>query len=439
MTPTLCRASVLLTLCTLAPLHAAAAPGQVTQPVVYGDDDRVDIHAHPDADVRALARNTAVALTSVYRLAYREDEGDVLMSRGSLGSAYSLCEGERFRDQPVSAFCSGSLIAPDLVLTAGHCVTGGQDQCNDLRFVFNYAYDSSTQRSTIEPDDVYACRNIITQLVRGSTGGANYIDYAIVQLDRPATPRHTPAEVATTAAPVAVGQRVIMIGSPSGIPIKIDDGGIVRDARADTLNYFIASTDSFGGNSGSPIFNADTLQQVGLLVYGDRDYESAGSCNRVKVCAQDGCAGEGITYAFRAIEAFCEIGTNEELCGTEPVCGDGYCAWNETGCPADCPAPVCGNDTCEPGELEGCPTDCIKVVPQDWTCSAGSYGTFDGCDRNCGAEDPDCKWQTGGILDGLGDCEDCSSSAGPYPSITALLAAMLVLLGFRRMRRTRAA
>jgi hypothetical protein len=44
----------------------------------------------------------------------------------------------------------------------------------------------------------------------------------------------------------------MMIGSPSGLPVKVDAGGSVRTPQQG--NYLLATTDSFGGNSGSAVW-----------------------------------------------------------------------------------------------------------------------------------------------------------------------------------------
>lgn len=43
-------------------------------------------------------------------------------------------------------------------------------------------------------------------------------------------------------------------GLGRGIPFKIDNGGSLRDARASTLDCFVATTDTFAGNSGSAVY-----------------------------------------------------------------------------------------------------------------------------------------------------------------------------------------
>ena len=45
-----------------------------------------------------------------------------------------MCPDERFAAQPANADCSATLIAPDIMLTAGHCI----NSCGDSRFVFDY-------------------------------------------------------------------------------------------------------------------------------------------------------------------------------------------------------------------------------------------------------------------------------------------------------------
>ena len=52
--------------------------------------------------------------------------------------------------------------------------------------------------------------------------------------------------IETQAVPVTDGQSVVVIGMGSGIPAKIDLGGVVQDPRSESMDFFTASTDTFG-------------------------------------------------------------------------------------------------------------------------------------------------------------------------------------------------
>ena len=55
--------------------------------------------------------------------------------------------------------------------------------------------------------------------------------------------------------------------------------------------------DTYGGNSGSPVFNAATHEVEGILVRGETDFTSNGTCNVSLVCPTSGCRGEDVTRA----------------------------------------------------------------------------------------------------------------------------------------------
>ena len=329
----------------LACVQAPEAPvGEAESAVVYGDDDRRDVWDHPSADWRARAEASIVALVPSRSLD-ESDPTDVRVLGETLGSRRNLCEGERFRDQPTGANCSGTLIDYDLVLTAGHCVETAAE-CADTRFVFDYFYEADGRLANIAASDVYGCAELVAQ----QNGGG--VDYAVVRLDRAVDAARAPASVRLEDEPLTVDQPLVVLGFGSGLPLKIDDGGVVLSPNEGDLRWFGANLDTFGGNSGSGVFDAEG-NVVGILVRGERDYTRRGDCQIVRVLPDrpgDG-SEEECTYVARALEGLCSAGAATALCeGVDATCR--ACRG-----PADCPAThACAAGACQPRcEAGACP------------------------------------------------------------------------------------
>lgn len=254
----------------------------IQRKVVYGDDDRQDVYQVTNEALLRMSQGTC-ALVSPFNID-RQADGRYRLSGTALGAARDLCASEPFRDQPTAAFCSGFLVSQDVVATAGHCVPA--DGCDGTAFVFDYRMiDSTTAKMVIEQDNVYFCEEVVGHRLSGG------VDYALVRLDRPVTGRQ-PVEIRRSGR-VPDRTPLVMVGHPSGLPQKIAGGARVRDNSASS--HFVANTDSYGGNSGSPIFNELTNEVEGILVRGVADYVSEGNCYVSNHCSDAGCDGEDAT------------------------------------------------------------------------------------------------------------------------------------------------
>ena len=63
----------------------------------------------------------------------------------------------------------------------------------------------------------------------------------------------------------------------------------------DKSGYFVANLDTYGGNSGSAVFNTDTGLVEGILVRGENDFVYSNGCRVSNVCPAPGCRGEDVT------------------------------------------------------------------------------------------------------------------------------------------------
>ena len=235
--------------------------------------------------------------------------------------------------------------------------------------------DSATAvRSVVDAAEVYRCSAIVGR-TQTSTD-----DWAVVRLDRAVTGR-APLAIRRSGS-VALNDSLYVVGHPSGLPVKLAGGASVRNNSPAT--YFEANLDTYGGNSGSPVFNAVTGEVEGILVRGNTDYvlNSSLGCYTSNVCPDTGCPGglgwEDVTRTSRfsslvpalvdcsangvcqsacapntdpdcptvpTTETSCTNGVDDDLDGRLD-CADSDCTSN----PACVPVAACGNRVCDVGE-----------------------------------------------------------------------------------------
>ncbi len=254
--------------------------------VVYGEDDRLEPF-EVNGRFFELSRSTAAMIP---KLAMTEGRNDTYEIEYSPLTKRNVCQDEKFADQGTPAICSGFLVAPDIIVTAGHCVDN-ESFCNDYYWVFDYALTSAGDNhySTANKENVYKCKKIYAQELNNTT----MMDFGIVILDRPVTNRNYLS--INTNKRIEDRTPIVVIGHPSGLPTKIAGGARVRDNSNDI--FFSANLDTFGGNSGSAIFNEKTGDVVGILVRGENDYvnDKDRECQVVNKCADSDCRGEDVT------------------------------------------------------------------------------------------------------------------------------------------------
>lgn len=340
------KASKILTIATLGMMTLSTSKALSADRMINGTDNRRDV-IDVEPALKKLAQSTAVLVgadsvkkirnkykLSGYKwsnLAYkpiksfdtngtavfeRDDQGNRLVNPATLGrnipGTYNLCADEPFQNQVLLGHCSGVLVSPDTFVTAGHCIENVAD-CANTKIVFDYNAREDGSVPTSAPEkNVYSCKSIVSQALNttdivyeGETYQVPNLDYAVIKLDRPVTGRE-PAKVRASGQE-EVGQGLIMIGGPLGLATKVDDGAEVAPFdifEPYNLPWFFATTDSYGGNSGSAVFNKETGEVEGLLVRGGTDLilDEARSCVRSYVCEGDTCASEQISRASQFIQ-----------------------------------------------------------------------------------------------------------------------------------------
>lgn len=272
-------------------LFAEAAQAAVVSPFVspiYGNDDRKDLYQVTDPALLKFADST-VALIESDQLTAADGPNKLYKAAGvSLKDSHNVCASEPFASQMTLPFCSGALVGPDLVLTAGHCIED-MDDCKGTRIAFGFSLRRGSMTvGTLAAKDVYSCADIVSR-ARDDDGA----DYAVIRLDR-AVVGHAPLAISRTGS-IDVGTPLAVIGHPDGLPAKIAGGAFVRN-NSDTYK-FVANLDTYHGNSGSPVFNTRTGLIEGILVEGEQDYDfdTAHQCYVNKHCPDDSCMGEKST------------------------------------------------------------------------------------------------------------------------------------------------
>jgi hypothetical protein len=305
---------------------ASSEATRVERAIVYGNDDRREAYEIQDPAARATLEGSVVAL--VPRALARRAAGGFAADAPSLEAAEDLCPGVPFGHEPAAAFCTGVLVDWDLVLTAGHCVR--LFALEDFVVVRGYYDDSPGHLAVVSADDVRDVAEIVDEAL-DPAGTAPRLDHAWLRLSRPVRAPWRPAPV--RMSPAVVDEPVVSIGAGGGVPLKLDDGGRIRDLREPTLDYFTADTDTAHGSSGGGAFDL-AMNLVGVLARGGDDLVATEAGCNVNASSADGAhADEEFTYAFRAVESLCRNAPGaSSLCRAE--CGDV--------CAAEAPPPEVG-------------------------------------------------------------------------------------------------
>lgn len=271
--------------------------------VIYGTDNRCDDDYHEilnqnpkltgeQVEMLLEMEKSTAGMVELGKHVKKNSDGSISTAKDlqTLRDRKNLCEGEKFSDQYTLPICSGFLVGPDLLVTAGHCVNKEDFKKSVWIFGYNreYAYNPTP---VFSKDIVYYTKEVLLWEKNALTKK----DFAVVRLDRKVSGVKT-LKIRNTGK-ITEGDSLVIIGHPSGLPTKISPGAKVLDASEE--NVIKTNLDSFGGNSGSAVINLDTGKVEGILVSGAADYVSDDSgeeyCQRVSNRKED----EGEEYITR--------------------------------------------------------------------------------------------------------------------------------------------
>ncbi len=256
--------------------------------VIYGPDNRQDVYQVANSLHRKLALSTAgMVSVSSFQKSSTPSFFD-LAGIKTLESGQNICPNEAFSQQPTAATCSGFLVGPDTIVTAGHCYKSfaTPDQvCRSFAWVFDLNMKSASHNPlrNIPATNIYLCKEIIQAELSATA------DFAVIKLDRPVVGRE-PLRFRTSGR-ISSSASLVVIGHPSGLPTKISPAG--RVTKNNDPTRFSTTLDTFQGNSGSAVFDASSGMVEGILIQGKTDYipskqGDASSCLVVNKCDETG-------------------------------------------------------------------------------------------------------------------------------------------------------
>lgn len=257
---------------------------QKTRPEALITEKRVDIRVLTPQIIwqkRILENALAVAVVVERNKLHAVTDSIYQLDIGlNLGQQFKLCPGTPFLDQPVIGLGTAFILNEQMMMTANHVFL---DELDHYAIVFGFEMVNKTgaYEGLIALKDIY----FPTRVVQNS----EILDVAIFEVSRPL---ERPVLKYSVTGPPAINSQIYMIGHPYGLPKKVALNASVQSNGLE--EYFYTSLFASQGNSGSPVFDLETNQVIGVLVSGEIDYTWNGSCNVSSVCRIPYCKGEKV-------------------------------------------------------------------------------------------------------------------------------------------------
>lgn len=197
-----------------------------------------------------------------------------------LGRTPGLCPKQILADLTPGGFCTGLIIAPDVVVTAAHCLYDAQENLLPAESI------------TVESDEStgFPIRTTVgvsyLSLPAAGSRVADRDDVAILRLEKDAFPEGLFASI-ESVAPSALGPldaTGFSMGYPLGTGLRFTVPGSITASEFSATGLYGAEISVLKGNSGSPVFRLDEEDSphlVGMVRGGPPLYDGIGCyCHR---------------------------------------------------------------------------------------------------------------------------------------------------------------
>lgn len=198
---------------------------------------------------------------------------------------FTLCYNEPYSTQPAAADFTTFAVNDSTLLTAGHCLD------TSMLLSYYYVFDYIMNAQSGAPQYFPAANVFEATKVTRYYDTANNQDVCIVVVNKKIDNKRI---VTLNNQPATDNNSTYyVIGTPGGIPLKL--AGKAKLMENTDPAYFLLNSDTYKGNSGSPVFNTLNNTVEGLFISGTKDDFQPDriniTCRISMLCPFDACPG----------------------------------------------------------------------------------------------------------------------------------------------------